>query len=408
MPLNLTEASGILKEFYLPKIREQINNKTMLLNQLGRNSDDVEGAEAVLSLHVRRNAGVGNISDGGTLRTPGNQRHVKQRVPLRTITGRIRFTVQTMKAMKSNRSSWERTATNETKGMTKDIRRDLNRQLAGTSEGTIATTAANAAVNIIVLTAATTGDVKMRQLEEGMFVDISSAATPGDAAKAANREITAVNLAARTITLAGAAITTAAGDRVERQGNGGAVGGTTQKEWTGLQTIVSDTGVLFGLDPATTSVWKSYVDNPGGAGRTVTENLLEKAQDEVDIRGDGTIGLWLTSHGVSRNYSTQLTSLKRFPATLTLKGGFKALSVSSGVGEAALIAERDIPNGTAYGIDTDHLEVKEWCPLEWLEDPEVLRQTPDKLEYEGTAYWIGDLVTDARNAHAFVGTLAES
>jgi hypothetical protein len=407
MPLNLTEASGILKEFYLPTVREQINNKVLLLSQLERNSDDVEGEEAVLSLHVQRNSGVGNIGDGGTLPAPGNQKYTKERVKLRTITGRIRFTVQAMKAMKSNRSSWERTATSETKRMTNDIRRDVNRQLAGTSDGTIATTAANAAVNVIALAAATTA-VQMRHFEKGMFIDISTAAAPGDAAKLSAREITAVDRAAKTITVGGAAVTTAAGDRVERKGNGGAVGGSTQKEFTGLQTIVSATGTLHNVDPTVHDVWKSFVDNPGGAARTVTENLLEKAQDEVDIAGEGNVSLWLVPHGVSRNYSNQLTSLKRFPNTLTLKGGFKALSVSSGVGEAALIAERDIPAASAFGVDTEHLFVKEWCPLEWLEDPEVLRQTPDKLEYEGTAYWIVDMCTDARNSHAFVGTLAES
>jgi hypothetical protein len=43
----------------LPEIREQLNNASDTLKMIERRSDVVEGAEAVLSLHVSRSAGVG-------------------------------------------------------------------------------------------------------------------------------------------------------------------------------------------------------------------------------------------------------------------------------------------------------------------------------------------------------------
>lgn len=407
--LDLTTASGILKDAYAPKVREQVNNKVFLLSQLESSSSGVEmsetGAEAVLSLHVSRSPGVRNIADGGTLPTPGNQGYVKSRIPLRTITGRIRFTIQTMTAMKTNAGAWERAATSETKRLTNDLRRNVNRQLAGTADGTIATTQANAGVNVIAL-AATTTYVQMEQFEVGMPADISTAASPGDAAKASARTVTAVDVANKTITLSGAAITCASGDRVEWSGNGGAYGGTTQKELTGLQKIVSTSGVLQSVDPATYPIWKAY-DDGAGADRTPTENVFEKAAHGVDRKSDGQIKLWLVEHGVERAYSNQLTTMKRVVNSLDLKGGYKGLSVSTSVGEAAMKSDRDIPEKTAYGIDPEHMAIKQWTPLTWLEEGNgiVLRQTPDKLEYEGTAYWLLDLVTDARAAHAFVGRL---
>lgn len=409
--LDLATASGILKDAYAPKVREVLNNKVFLLAQLERNSDDTEmnaeGAEAVIDLHVSRSSGIGNIADGGTLPTPGNQKYTKQRVPLRTITGRIRFTVQTMLAMKTNAGAWERAATSETKRIANDLRRDVNRQLAGTSNGTIAIVAANAGVNLIQLHADTT-EVQMRQFEVDMVVDISTAATPGDAAKASARTITAVDTVNKRITLSGAVITTLSGDRVERKGNGGAAGGTTQKEFTGLQTICSDTGTLHGVDPTLFPVWKAYVDNPG-ADRTPTENVFEKAIDGVDLNG-GEIKLWMVSHGVRRGFSNQLTGQKRFNDTVDLKGGFKGLSVSAGSSASAMYADRDIPAKSAFGVDPEHMTLKEWAPLTWLEEEggTVLRQTPDKLEYEATAYWVSDLTVDHRGAQAFVGRLTES
>ena len=59
MALDKTTASGVLKEFYLPTVHDQLVNKNEYLAQLEKNDQDVEGTEAVLSLHVGRNQGIG-------------------------------------------------------------------------------------------------------------------------------------------------------------------------------------------------------------------------------------------------------------------------------------------------------------------------------------------------------------
>lgn len=402
MALDLTTSSGILKDAYAPKIREQLNNKVFLLSQLEKPDNvDVElgedGAEAVIGLHVQRSSGIKNLADGGTLPTPGNQKYTKQRVPLRTITARIRFTVQVMEAMSTDAGAWERAATSETKRITNDMRRDVNRQLAGDGTGTIATAATSGASTTITMTPSSY--VQLEQLEVGMVIDISTAATPGAADLASARTINSINRTAKTMVISGAAVATTSGDRIERSGNGGALGGTTQKEFTGLKAIVAASGTLFSVDPSVYPVWASYsattVGNP-------TENVFEKAIHGVDRAGDGQLKLWLVEHGVARAYSNQLTTLKRTTNTLDLKGGYKGLSVSAGTSETAMVADRDIDAGYAFGIDPEHMFVKQWTPLTWLEDGggTVLRQTPDQLAYEGTAYWIADLLTDARNSHA--------
>ena len=405
MALNLTEAAGLLKEVYLPMVREQLNNKHILLTQIEKNTEDVEGNEAILSLHVRRNSGVGARREGGSLPKPGNQKYTKERVPLRTQTGRIELTVQAIKAMRSNKSAFERAVESEMKRIVNDLKRDVNRQCAGTSDGTIATTAANTAVNVIALAAATTA-VQLRQIEIGMLVDISTAASAGDAAKAAEREVTAVDFTNKTITVSGAAVTTAAGDRVERSGAGGSA--ANQQELTGLQTIVNDSGTLFNVDPATYPVWKAYKDVPG-ADRSPTESVFQKAMDEVETVSGEEINLWLTTHGVKRGFAANLTSLKRFANTVELKGGFKGLDITSGSRTAVLATDRDIPLKTAFGLNTDHLTQHEEVDWEWMdEDGAVLSRTPDKLGYEATIYKIHEVTTDKRNTHALVGALIES
>lgn len=403
--LSLTEASGMLKEFYLPAIREQLHQKNMLLNQIRKGSEDVEGSEAVLSLHVRRNSGVGNIADGGSLRTPGNQKHTKQRVPLRTVTGRGRVSIQTIKAAASDRSSFVRAVHSEMEGLKDDARKDCNRQLWGTSDGVIAACGVTGASTTVVL-AATTTAVQMRQLQIGMKIDIGTVAAPTGVAS--DREITAVNASASppTITISGAAVTTATTDRVFRSGNGGS--GANQVELTGLQTIADSTGTLFSVDPTTYPSWAAYEDVPG-ADRTPTENVFEKAIDEVEIAGGEEIDFFATSHGVRRAYSNQLSTQKRFADTVNLKGGFKGLSISAGSKEAALVVDVDCPSKTAIGVTASRLKAHEWSDWEFMDDDgSILSRTADKLEYEFTLYWIAELATDRRNSLAKLGALTEA
>src|SRR5687768_11183743 len=123
--LDLTEASGILKDVYLPVVREQINNKVMLLNQIEKNTEDVEGKEAKLSLHVSRNSGVGARLEGATLPTAGNQGYKKQTVPLRTQTGRFQVTVQAIESMRTNKGAFERAVESEMKRLVNDEKRNV-------------------------------------------------------------------------------------------------------------------------------------------------------------------------------------------------------------------------------------------------------------------------------------------
>ena len=151
MSLTLTNADAALKEDYQPAMREQLNNTVQFLAQIERNSKDVEGRRAVLSLHVKRNSGVGARQDGGSLPSAGAQGYAEERVPLRFNYGRIQISGPTLRAMKSDEGSFVRALDSETKGVVTDLRRDVNRQLFGTSDGVIAATDVTAGSTTVVL-----------------------------------------------------------------------------------------------------------------------------------------------------------------------------------------------------------------------------------------------------------------
>lgn len=395
MGLDKASASGVLKELYLPAVREQINTKQEFLVQIEKNAEDVEGLEAVLSLHVGLNEGIGSRLELEDLPEPGQQGYTKQRVPLRYHYGRIQVSGPVMKAMKSDDGSWLRAVESETKGVITNLRQDVDRQAQGTSDGVLAATAANAAVNILVLAAS---DVQMRHFRKNMKVDIGTVASP--AVVAGNRTITAVNRVAKTITIDGVAVTTATTNRVFRKGNGGT--GAFQRELTGIQTIVSNTGVLHGVDPAVEEEWQSYVKDAASAN--LSDALIGEVIDEVSITSaTGMLDWAIAPHGLVRTYAATLTAQKQFVNTLDLKGGFKGIEVGTATGRLALQSVKDAPARNVFFLSTSNLTLQEASDWEFMEDDgSVLQRITTgngKDGYEATLFKYAELTTDERGAH---------
>lgn len=402
--LDTTAAAGVLKDFYLPTVRSQIPQKTAYLEQIQRGSEHVEGEQWVLSLHVARNPGVGARREGGTSPTAGSQGYKKGTGDTHELQGRFEVTSKSMKAMAGNAGSWVRSVESQTKGLVNDCARDLNRQLFGTSNGVVATCGTTSSSTTVQLASATYKSI-MRFFFVNQVIDIGTVANPTSVASA--RSITAVNATNKTITISGAAVTTASTDFVFVSGAGGAAGGLGQAEVTGLQSIVAESGSLFGVDPSSYPVWAATVLDNSGTPRAISDALLEEALDEADLASGEEADLIVTSYDGFREYGDYLHTLKRSPATLDLKGGHKGLEVSSGGRSAALMRERDCQDDWAYVLNTEHLFFPEMSDWEWLDDDgAVLTKVADKSNYEATLQKFCDQATDMRNAHALVKDIA--
>lgn len=401
-----TTADSVLKEFYLPGIRNQLNNEIFMLTQIQTNSEDIEGRRAVLSLRLGRNAGIGARAEAGTLPTAGYQGYAEERVSLKYNYGRIQLSGPVMRSMGSDRGSFTRALQSETEGVVRDLKKDVNRQLFGTSDGAIARMALS--TSTVTLNMTTFTAVQQRQLRPGMVVDIGTVASPSTIVSGA----TIASITSSTITI-DSAVSTNSTHYVFRTGSGGQT--TSQKELTGLRTIVASTGSLFNVDPSTAAYadWASYVDDNSGTLRAVTENQFVKAQQEVQIRSGEMANLWVTSDGVHRQVSNLLTSIKRFPNTLELKGGYQALDMSaqgqgrSGSSQVGLVYDADCPEYTAFLVNTNRMywyRMSDWEFME--EDGAVLSRVANTDAYEASLFCYAEQATDTRNAHARINDLA--
>lgn len=404
MAFSTTTASDALKEFYLPTIREQLVNRNEYLAQIERSTEDVEGLETVLSLHVGRNFGYGSRQELEDLPPAGNQSYVKQRVPLYRHYGQIQVSGPVIRAAKSERGSWLRAIESETKGIVLDLKQDHERQLLGTSNGVIAT-CATTTTSATVETSATR--TQLRQLKKGMRIDIGTLASPTTIAE--NRTISSVNLATGQVVISGATVSTTSSHFIFINGNGGDTTNSTQRELTGLQTIVDSTGTLYEVNPTTYPEWASYED--AAAGASLSDALIEELIDEVSINSPlGAPNYAITDHRQARAYSASLTGQRRFTSGEVLKGGFKGIEIGTGSGSLALSTLRDCPVETFFALNTEALSLHEASDWEFMEeDGNVLQRITTgngKDGYGATLFKYDEHVTDTRNAHGKITGLA--
>lgn len=395
-----TTADAALKEDYQPLVREQINNDIKILTYVEKNTKDVNGRRAVLSLHVTRNSGIGSRAELGALPTAGAQGYAEERISLKSHYGRGQITGQLMRAADSDKGAFERVVDMENKRLVNDLKRDVNRQVWGTSNGVIAEVG-QTTNSVVVNLRSTTSDVQFRQLETGMVVDLGTVSSPTATLSAVTISSTGGSDGAYTVTLSSAATTTF-GTYIFRSGNGGDADNSSQKEVTGLQTIVDSSGTLFNVSPTTYPVWKASEFGNSGTNRQISENLMAQVVQDININSGTWPNLAVCHHGVFRAYANLLLGQKRFNDTQKLKGGYEAgiPFIGGGGNVIPVVPERDCPANSMFFLNTDHLT--EYMASDWefmQEDGAVLSRVAGYDAYEFVLFKEMEVGTDQRNTH---------
>lgn len=377
-----------------------------------KDSTHIEGKRAILSLQTNRNWGIGARAEGGTLPTAGAQGYTEERVPLFYNYGVGGITGPLLKAGVSNAGSFARPLQQELKGIVDDLKRDVNRQCWGTSNGVLGTTdITTSSLQVFLSTSYTANSTIWNQLSQGMVIDIGSVAVP--TARTTANAITSVLPPTGSNTngsiVLTAVVTTTVGDSLFITGNGGDTSNSTQKEITGVQTIVNSSGTVFNVNPTTTQNWVSTVNSNSGTNRALSEALMSNVVNKVHIASGQDPKMGVGSVGVYRAFANLQTSLKRFTNTIDMKGGWKGLEFSAGTSPIQITWDRDAPNNQLFFFNTDHLT--EFMSSDWDfmdEDGSVLLRTGTTDGYNFTLFKYMELTTDQRNAHGLLKDISEA
>lgn len=388
MAFDLTAANAALKEDYLGPVREQLKNDNPVIQRLVQNKQEATGKRFFVPLHYGRNNGVGYRAEGAALPTAGNQRYKESTANVKYLYGGIEITGPTIKSMRNDKGAFIRAVESEMKGLLKDLKDQRARALFGDGTGRLATFGVNTSVNTLTVD-------KVKYFQVGMNIDIVNS---GGAVAVSNRQITAIDKVNKTITISGAAVTTAATDFA-------VVTGDYNVEAMGIGGIMSTSLVLQGIDPATETWWKPNVLSNSGTNRAISQALMRQAVDFSELEG-GKIDFITTSYGVRAAYEALLQNNVRYVKPMTLEGGVTVLEFDG----MPIYVDRYHESNRMNFIDLSEIDLYQLSDFEWMTDDKgaALAPVPGYDKYQAVMYAYETLVTYKRNAHTALLDITEA
>jgi len=427
MVQTTTSADAILQNYYLPVVREMVNQRAILLfgysppeleagagtmnaangetmdyRGISRDADVVEfaGRQWVIALHITRNESGTARAEGSTLPTPGQQGWADIMDKVRKLYKQIQLTGFSMEVTERNLGAYLRLLEGETVGAVNDLRKDMNRQAFGDQTGTLAQITAKA-VNTFNVD-------NLQYLRVGMYIDLVNQST--NAVLVSRVQITAISQDGnRTITYSGA--DQSAGITVGTHVP--CVEGNWQNEINGLKKIMrsdlSQNYLLHSIDcsVAGNQYWQAKQQN--GNNSTFDEDLGQLLLDQIGAEGWET-QLLIGTRGIRRRYVNTLKSQKRWNDALagTMHGGFKYIDYNG----FPLTFDDDCPKQYMFFLRPDDLL---WVQLNgndfrWMNrDGAILRkvENPDTDAYKATLYKYCDLGCFRRKTQGAIFNLAD-
>ena len=399
MTQNLSNFDAALKIDYLPVIREQLNNSSILLNKVQRNERDVTGKEWRMTAHYARNSGVGAGSETA-LPTAGNQAYLN---PYDTVAyNRARITVSgpVMKASRNDKGAIIRALDSEIQGAVRDAKKEVNYQLHndGTSRRCLVNGDPGTGTTLTVDAPGT------NYLYDGMIVDIIA----DDTGVATDTDVTISTVDSATACTVSAALDTGIADNdwvIRADSHDGAgITPSDSYEMMGIKGIVDDATyvtTLHNVSRSSYAWWKCSTftnDDNSGTNRDLTLDLIQEAISAVEKNGDN-VNLIISGVDLRDAYASLLVADKRFVNTLDLDGGFKALEYSG----IPWVADTDCQPNTIFFLNTDRLFLMQMSDWDWMdEDGAVLSRVSGSDAYEAALFWYSDLATDRPRSHSFL------
>lgn len=402
--------SAALKTQFIGPIREVLHaGRVLLWGDPDANPEDFKGirgtAEGIdlvgnefrIPIKTRRNQAVGFRAENAALPAPGSSNYTYLSDPLRYDYASFSITGQLLKASASNEGAFAAAFKTEVEDTTLTAKIDMNRAAFGDSSGKLCA----------VVTAGASGDTQVAvdtTINFRGIGEIIDFVTPAGAVLSAAHTVTAVDRTLKKITVTpalGAAVaTTAFPVRASISSTTAVPNNSQNSEINGLGNIVSDTGVLHGLNPATYNFWKSYVQNVGGS---ISDVVLRAAKDAIGFETglDLDAGLdyaILTTRGIRTRYAQTLTSVKRFndAQSVKLHGGFTAVMFD----ENPIFIDDQCPVGTVYGLALNKMFWSRASDWEWMEeDGKVMKWVPGFDRYQSVLFSYCNLGTTHRGAH---------
>ena len=438
---TLTNIAYALKEFYLPSLRNQLNEDTILLKRVQRDEENVVGKDATIFLKTGRNTSASARNQ--VLPAPGVTVFSQTKIPMKKEYGRIEIEGIAIEATKNDRGAIKRIVDNEMQGMSEALKKDINRQLWGCGYGVLARWSSGGSTALVVQKKyransaggdgfGSTFGAKYIQPHDtdAMATQMVCVVLTGGTGIVADDtpmypSVVTVGTVTDAITVSDPGVSEAAGTfYVHGDASEASIYGTTaitRREIMGLRGIVTDEVLdhilTDGSTPGVTTddtlqslaiseSWKGnvvYCGLPGGGTRYAQQNplTLDDMQRAWDA-GPEHLGaeyeptLVLAPYALRRALVADLEAARRF-STMTLDGGYTAINFNG----KPLVVDSDAIDGEIYFLYEPSLKIYRMSDFNWMDrDGAVLSRIKDYDAYEAVLYAYMEFGCDRRRANS--------
>ena len=376
--VTLQNAENALKSVYLGTVTDLLNTRVNpLLSKIEQTSSDVWGKEIRTAAKFGINGGVGAGDEDGDLPAAVGNNYLQFVTTLKNLYGQIEISDKAIRASADGRGAFTDLLNAELEGLLNASKFNLGRMLYGDGTGLLATFAEKSTSdNTIVCDTA-------RNLIEGLAVDVYGA----NGTKKGTARISYVDRAQKTVTLDGATITLAAGDKMYVQGS-------KDKEITGIGALFNGSSI-YGVQKSAHPFLNPYTKNVGGA---IDEIVMQEAIDALENDAGSTVDFLACSQDAKYSFIEYMSSYKRNIDIMELEGGFKTLSYNG----LPLVYDRFVPDGSMYLLNTKAFKLHQLCDWRFLEteNGKILRQNQGKPTYTATLVKYCDLICQKPNGQA--------
>jgi hypothetical protein len=387
----------LLKEVYESTLNKQLNDETTAYTRLKSTkkgvADNPYGGKYVqFAIHTGRNQGIGARSENEALPDAGRQKTAYGRLNLKYQYAGIEITGQVFAMATKNYQAFSDAVDLEISRIKDDLSKDRNRQYFGNGNGRIAT--------VVSWTAQTVTVDSLQYIQDDEIFDIVIAAS--GTARGTKLTITGINETTKVITFTGTVTGAIAGDILVRWGS-------WNREWTGIDAIISDTSTLYNINPSTERTWKSHVIAHNAA---INEVVLKRMADRIKRAGGKTTVMW-TTPGVERAYWQLLSGSRRFVDAKTYTGGYTGVEFNAGnSGAIPMITDIDAPSGKAIFLNENEIKLYRDKEFSFIDRDGSMWQrkitSAGRFDaYIADLYEYSELGTHRRNTHGVVTGITE-
>ena len=411
--LGLTDITATLKEILLPYVQDNFPKKTILLDQLKRNTKiQVMNNEFIASVYTTRHGGVANLgNDKNNIVNSAGRDTSRATVPVEIVTGALDISKLAIDASKSSMLAVANALQSQTEKLTSDFARQVNRQLysdgvgvvsmvraigGSVGVGTIAVEAIDANIDdgrTVDYYGTINGDISpTKYFAQDQVIGVGT----GGVADGTITSVTGTSIVSGAPT----ALASEANDSIYLQDGSNAGAGTS--ELLGIRAALSSstgTSTYAGLARNTVGWTPSFGSTSEALSITRLENMDGDVQEYADPSDKYII---LVNKTLYRKYGDLLTAMRRTVNSLDLIGGWKGLEFAAGGNVVGVFRDYDVPDGEVLLINLDTWTITQVSPIDWMEDPSGggLLRLQNTIMYQAVMHWFVNVLCLAPAANA--------